>query len=122
MTERTLLWTVVDPRGLSVSLAADVWEHIVTEHDYMAPYVDAIRQTVEDPDEIYFDPRSTQIRKTGAQIYAYYRSEILTGLFQDKLAYVSVKIVQESSGLRGYVQTALSTSVVQKRMALIWTR
>ena len=122
MTERTLLWTTTDPRGLSVSLAADAWEHIVTEHDYMAPYLDAVRQTVEDPDEIYFDPVSTYSRKTGAQIHAYYKSQILTGLFQDNLAYVSVKFAPESAGLRGYVQTALSTHAPQKRMVLIWTK
>ena len=122
MNERTLLWTVTDPRGFNVSLASDVWEHIIAEHSYMVSYFEAIRQTIIAPDEIYFDPISTRKRKTGAQVYAYYKSHILSGLFQDNLAFVSVKFVQASAEVHGYVQTALAPNVVQSRMELIWKK
>jgi len=122
MAERILLWTVTDPRGLLVSLSVDSWQHIISEHAYMAPFQEAVKQTVADPNEIYFDPLSTQSRKTGAQVYAYYKSQVLTGLFQDNWAYVSVKFVPEQAGVQGYVQTALSTNDAQKRMVLVWTK
>lgn len=120
MSSRVLLWTIIEPRGLSVSLAEDVWQHIVTEHPTLASHFDVIRTTVEDPDEICFDAKSTASRTTGAQVYAYYKAHILSEEFEDDIVYVSVKFVQEAAGLQGYVQTALATRGVQKRMRRVW--
>lgn len=122
MTERSILWTITEPRGLSVSLAADAWEHIVQEHYELASHFDALRRTVEDPDEIYFDPASTAKRASGAQVYAYYRSNLLSGLLHDKLVYVSVKFVREGEEMRGYVRTAMPSRMVQMRMERIWSK
>ncbi len=122
MTDRILLWTTFEPRGFSVSLASDVWEHIVADHSEFAPYFDTIQSTVEHPDEIYFDAKSTDKRNTGSQIYAYYRARLLSGEFEDDMVYVSVKFVQEDIELQGYVQTAFSTNRVQKRMRRVWKK
>lgn len=122
MSDRNLLWTTSDPRGFSISLAADVWKHIVAQHSEFEPYFDTIKITIENPDEIYFDVKSTQTRSTGSQIYAYYRARLLTGEFENDMVYVSVKFVQENTQLQGYVQTAFSTNRVQKRMRRLWKK
>lgn len=122
MNDRSLLWTIIEPRGLQVSLASDVWEHVRSEHPEFASHSDAIRLAVEDPDEIYFDAASTEKRKSGTQIFAYYKSSALTGLLGDNFVYVSVKFVPEPQELHGYVQTAFATRSVQKRMTLQWKK
>ena len=122
MAERTLLWTTTDPRGLSVSLVADVWQHIVERHDDMPPYFEAVRLTIEDPDEIYFDEQATQQKATGARVEAYYKREILGTRLTDEYLLVSVKFVQELAGLRGYVQTALPQRRIPRRVTLLWKK
>lgn len=107
---------------MSVSLTEDVWQHIVTEHPALASYYDAVRITVEHPDEICFNAESTAKRKTGAQVYAYYKAQLLGGEFEDDWVYVSVKFVQGAAGVQGYVQTALVTRSVQKRMRRVWNK
>lgn len=122
MSDRPLLGTTVEPRGLRVSLSEDVWEHIRSEHPEFTDYSEAIQLTVEDPDEIYFDALSSSKRKIGTQVFAYYRSRILAGVLGDNFVYVSVKFVRESSETYGYVQTAFATHSVQKRMELEWKK
>lgn len=122
MSDRILLWTTTDPRGFSVSMAENVWKHIAIEHSEFESYFDTIRITVENPDEIYFDAKSTEERSTGSQIYSYYRARLLTGALEKDMVYVSVKFVQEETQLQGYVQTAFSTNRIQKRMRQIWKK
>ena len=122
MTERTLLWTVTDPRGLSISLAADVWAMIVRKHQDMQPYLAAVRQTVESPDEIYFDAESTQARHTGAQMFVYRRDHLLSQADADKHVLVAVKVLVEDNGERGYVQTAYASDRVAKRWVSRWKK
>ena len=122
MTERITLWTTTDPRGLSVSLVADVWAHIVERHDDMPPYFEAVRLTVEDPDEIYFDEQSTQQKATGARVEAYYKREILGANLIDEYLLVSVKFVPEPEGLCGYVQTALPQRRIPRKVTLLWKK
>lgn len=122
MADRIILWTLQDPRGLSITLTSDVWEHIVTEHSEIADYPDTVRQTIADPDAIYFDEVSTQKRSTGTEVHAYYRARLLAGELSDEFVYVSVKLIQEGTAQSGFVQTAFPARAVQKRMVLIWTK
>jgi len=122
VTERTLLWIATDPRGLPISLAADVWEHIVERHDDMLLHFDAVRLTIEDPDEIYVDKQSTRQKAEGIWVEAYYKRHILTEDLQAGILYVSVKFVTINEGAVGFVQTALPNRHVQKRMVLQWTK
>ena len=122
MTERTWLWTATDPRGFQVSLAADVWDHIVERHDVMHPYFEATRLTVEDPDEIYFDEESTQRKTAGAWVEAYYRRNVLSADLDDEYLLVSVKFFLEQGQPRGYVQTALPERRIPHRVRLIWKK
>lgn len=122
MTERTTLWTVTDPRGLSVSLAADVWEHIIYRRREMLPYFHVVHLAIEDPDEIYFDPDSTQQKAQGVWVEAYYQHRLFTGKWQTKIVFVSVKFVPEVDGVQGYVQSAMATGRIQTRMVPQWKR
>lgn len=48
-----------DPRGITVTCTYDRWyNHVVTEHDVMEGNEEAVRKTIQDPDEIY---RSSQL-------------------------------------------------------------
>ncbi len=122
MPDRVISWTTTDPRGLTVSLAKDVWHHIVQAHPDIDSYFDAVKQTIEDPDEIYFDDASTRNRITGAQIFAYYKRRVFVGLLRTKILYVSVKFVPEPRGTQGYVQTAFPVRALQKRMLRVWSK
>ncbi len=56
MTERKILWTVTDPRGLTISLVEDVWQNHVAYRPELALHLEQVRLAVQDPDAIYFDP------------------------------------------------------------------
>jgi hypothetical protein len=77
VTERKILWTVTDPRGLSISLAEDVWLDHVRKHPEIADYFDEIKLTIQEPDEIYFDPLSSARRQVGTLIHLYYRRNLV---------------------------------------------
>lgn len=122
MADRTILWTVTDPRGLLISLASDVWQKILREHFEIGPYFDQVRLTAQDPDEIYFDPETTAKRATGAKAYVYYKRNVTTGKYAKDMVAVAIKVVNEPSGQQGYVSTAMITSRIFKRLVLEWKR
>ena len=122
MAEREFLWTVTDPRGLSVSLAADAWAHIIERHSQMSPYFDAVRLTVADPDEIYFDAKSTDEKAEGVWVEAYYKRRVIVHERGERILYVSVKFVPQIGGAQGFVQTAVLTERIQRRMVFTWRR
>jgi hypothetical protein len=121
-TQRSILWTVTDPRGLSITLTDDVWQNITRKHPAMILYLDIVQRTAQEPEAIYFDPKSTEIRTTGAKIYHYYTSKLLSGDLADKLTVVIVKVVIEPVGNQGYVETAYPVKQVKKGLVLEWTR
>ena len=88
----------------------------------MTPYFDAVRIAIADPDEIYFDERSTKTKSPGVYVEAYYRRRVLTGRLETNVVFVSVKFVPASEGVEGFVQTALPANYPQRRMALVWKR
>jgi hypothetical protein len=47
----------VDPDGRVVVLDAEGWEHILHEHEELAPYREEIMVTVSSPDHRRLDPR-----------------------------------------------------------------
>ena len=123
MPTRKLLWKVKDPRGLVVCLANDIWQEHVAYRPEIKDYLDAVALTVKDPDAIYFDPKTTALRTTGAQIYWYYRSGLTQGKYAGNYVAVVVKFVAENSHLlRGYVESALLPNDIMRRLAPEWTR
>jgi hypothetical protein len=95
---------------------------IVRKHQDMQPYLAAVRQMVESPDEIYFDAESTQARTTGAQMFVYRRDHLLSGADADKHVLVAVKVLVEDNGERGYVQTAYASDRVAQRLVSRWKK
>ena len=123
MTERRLLWTVTDPRGIDVSLAEDVWQEHTAYRPEISPYLSAIRDTVQEPDAIYFDPKTTARRTTGAKIYLYYRSNLTQGKHAGNFVAVVVKVVLEPDNVwRGYVESAMLPGRIMKRAVREWKR
>lgn len=122
MQRRKILWTVTDPRGLAITLTEDVWEHAVSTHGEIVNYFEQARLTAENPDEIYYDPKSTESRMTDAKVYWYMKSGLLTGkLAEDRLAVV-IKVVVEEEGSQGYVSTVLPIDKPMRRLVLEWKR
>ncbi|MBI3914294.1 MAG: hypothetical protein HY327_08945 [Chloroflexi bacterium] len=117
---RKILWTVTDPRGLTISLAEDVWRDHVNKHPEIAEYSDEIRLTAQEPDEIYFDPVSSARRKTGTSIYSYYRRNVGRGKYKGNFIMVVVKAIQEER--HGYVQSALVPDRIMNRLVLEWKK
>ncbi len=119
---RRVLWTATDPRGLTITLTEDAWEHAISQHGEIADYLDQARIVAQDPDEIFYDPKSTTTRTTAAKVYWYFKSGLLTGkLAEDRLAIV-VKVVVEQEDLQGYVSTVLSVDKPMKRLVLEWKK
>jgi len=123
ITERKILWTVTDPRGLTITLTDDVWQSHLPYRPELASHFDQIRPTAQDPDAIYFDPDSTVAKTPSTKVYWYYKSEPLIGKFAKHWIAVVVKVVVESSNTRqGYVETAMLPRRVLKRLVLEWKR
>ena len=110
------------PRGLTISLAEDVWLDHVHKHPEIADYFDAIKFTVQEPDEIYFDPLSSARRQVGALIHLYYRRNLGRGKYKDTLIVVVIKSLEEDGVRRGFVESALLSDRVMKRLVLEWKR
>lgn len=104
---RSILWQVTDPRGLDVILAKDSWEHTISRHREIADYLFQVQLTVQDPDAIYYDPKSTEERKSGAHVYWNLKSGLLSKPLQDDFVAVVVKVVIENDTQQGYVSTAI---------------
>lgn len=122
MAERELLWSINDPRGLSITLAKDVWQEVIRKHPEMSSMLEQVRATVEQPEEIFFDPETTSQRTTGARIFLYYRSGIKLEQDKSKLMIAVVKVVIEIEAEKGYVETAHLTDRKKRRAVLEWNR
>lgn len=121
MADYTILWTVHDPRGLSITLVEDVWRHIIVQHTEMADYSESVQHAVQDPDEIYFDPIATETR-SGPRIYWHYKIQLYSPGKKQKYVAVIVKVVVEADADIGYVQTAILTTRIQSRLVLEWKK
>ncbi len=123
MTDRKVLWTVTDPRGLSITLVDDVWQSHINYRPELAEHFDQVRRAVQHPDAIYFDPTSTAEKTLGAQVYWYYKSGLLSGKFSENWVATIVKVVFETATERkGYVETAMLPRRILKRLVLEWTK
>ena len=119
--ERNALWTVTDPRGLSITLTGDVWQEVTRKHIDMPPFFETVKLTASDPDEIYLDPESTASRGTGARIYRYSRR--IPGASRPPMRMATIiKVVAEAGGHKGYVETAFRTERIPNRLVLEWQR
>lgn len=123
MTERKFLWTVTDPRGLTISLAEDVWHSHIAHRPELAAHFDEVRLAVQEPDAIYFDPDSTADKAPGTRVYWYYKGGLLSGKFSQNWVATIVKVVIEAGDQqRGYVETAMLPRRVLKRLVLEWKK
>ncbi len=122
MAERTILWTVTDPRGLNVTFTSDVWLAVLAKHPDFGEFFNAIATTIQEPEAIYFDPDSTPQRPEGIRMFLYYRSGLLSGKLADKRTAVVVKVVIEQNGEQGYVQTAYPSERILPRLVRQWKK
>ncbi len=122
MDTRPILWQVIDPRGLSIILAQESWEHAILHHPEIADFLPQVQLTVQDPDAIYYDPKSTESRDTGAIVYWYVKRNLLSGALEQDLLGVVVKVVIENSSKQGYVSTALPIDKPLTRLVLQWIK
>jgi hypothetical protein len=122
VSERKFLWTVTDPRGLSITLAEDVWLSHVVYRPELTEHFEWFRVAVADPDAIYFDADSTARKTPGTQVFWYYRTAPLPGKFKGNYVVVIVKIVLDAQGQRGFVESAMLPSRILNRLVLVWKR
>ena len=109
MAERRILGTVTDPRGLTISLAEDVWQSHNAYRPELALHFNEVRSAVQDPDAIYFDPASTADKPLGTRVYWYYKGGLLSGKFSENWVAPMVKVVIEADvQRRGYVELQCS--------------
>jgi hypothetical protein len=123
MADRRILWTVTDPRGLSISLTEDVWQDVLFKHPELARYSAQVRRVAQEPDEIYLDPISSSQKTTGAQVYRYIKHGFAAGRFGLHPLAMIVKVVIEPDDIsRGYVSTMFIASHAKKGLVLEWKK
>jgi len=123
MTERKFLWTVTDPRGLTISLAEAVWQEHLGRHREITGYFEEMKLTAQDPDEIYFDASSSSRKSPGTLVHWYYRLGLTRGIHAGNYIAVIVKAVLEPDGVRrGYVQSAFIPHETEGRLILEWSK
>lgn len=122
MAERTILWTVTDPRGLNVTCTSDVWNEHVTRHSELSGHIQDVKICVQDPDEIYFDPVSTATKKPSVRVYFYYKRGLLSEKFADNFVETCVKVVVENGERQGYVQSVIFPNEIRKRLVAEWKK
>jgi len=54
---RSIIAHAVVPNGRLVLITSDTWAHVISEHEYMAPYLDDVVATLEYPDHRRSDKR-----------------------------------------------------------------
>lgn len=121
-TERKILWIVTDPRGLNVALTEDVWQSHVAYRPELESHFSQVRETVQKPDAIYFDPDSTATKTQGTIVYWYYKGHTLFGKFAGNWVAVNVKVVTVGESREGYVESAMLPSRVLRRLMLEWKK
>jgi hypothetical protein len=122
---RVVLWTAIDPLGRQVCLTDDVWNRKAANRPELRDYFTEIRETVERPNAgIFEDAISTRQKNPGVAVETFFSQGRCRGDFAHCYLQVSVKFVPEEdapNGKRGYVQTAILASDVQKRFVRrIW--
>lgn len=122
-SQRKILWTVTDPRGLAISLVEDVWQNHLAYRPELATHFDAVRLACLDPDSIYFDPDSSAGKTPGTLVYWYYKGGLLSGRFARNWIATVVKVVVEQGNVRhSYVETAMLPRRVLNRLVLEWKK
>jgi hypothetical protein len=107
------LWKIADPLGCEIVLDADTWDHILAGHPEMAKFMDAIKNTIEDPILI-------QKASAGTAICYYYR---LAGRNFYKHLDVYVSVVVERLAKSGRIKTAhLMKHLRRKVEVTLWMK
>jgi len=127
--QRPIRWVEVDPWGHAVTCLEETWAQKVRQHAEIASHEQAIRETIRDPDALFYDPESTARRQhpTGApRIWIVHY--VSAGRTHGKQAGNFVRVVarwEDADGGRtrvGYVHTMLLPDGVEPRLQLAWER
>ncbi len=122
-TERKILWTVTDPRGMMISLAEDVWKEHLARHREISDYAEEIKLAAQDPDAIYFDASSSSRKSPGTFVHWYYRLGLTRGIHAGNYITIIIKDVLEPDGVRrGYVQSTFIPHETEGRLILEWSK
>ncbi len=105
-----VIQTVESQNGVPIRLTYKQWAHIVESHDYMAGYVDAVLETLSEPDYI--------VQGWTDELIAlkYYGKTIISEKY-------AVVVYRELNG-DGFVITAFMTSQADKilKRGVLWQR
>lgn len=103
----TDLWIAYDPLGRSVAFTREARTHIEFEHPDLAPYVDAIRIAIEDPDIV--------TRELDGSVN-YYRADVVPR----RIAKYLHVLARESSEADLEIRTAWPTGAVDEFEERLW--
>jgi hypothetical protein len=114
------IFQIPDYSGTVVALGEHEWTKKIlssapTGHPEVRDYIEAIRQTLVDPDLVF---EST--RRSDARIF--YRLNAGQAEYAGKHLVIVVKYVHEAEGLCGYVSTAYLARGVFSKGRLLWQR
>jgi hypothetical protein len=125
--KRQVRWEEVDPYGQTIVCTEDVWEAKAAKHGEIPLHEAAIRETLRDPDSIWFDPISTAQKRPGSaaevEVLFYISNDRGVGRYRGKLIVVVVKrLVQTSAPPEAYVQTMMVLNEAPGRLVWRWSR
>ncbi len=116
-------WTETDPLGHPIHCGEAEWRHILIQHDEVAPYENAVRTTLRQPELIYDDLAATErLVNPRGRVLDYIISAPQGTRFAGLLLKVSVKWLPDGPGgaVVGYVQTAFFVPRLRGRLQLRW--
>lgn len=96
-----------DPRGITVSCTYDQWEQHVVLHQEIAENIEAVVETIENPDAIYESHNSRPVMDYREM----YVKEVKTASYYPKLKYT--KVITSSMGSSAEIITAYSAKNMQ---------
>jgi hypothetical protein len=125
-SESTWRWADVDPFGRTIWCGERQWAEHVEIRPELVTHEAAVRETLRDPDAIYYDERSTAERRLRGNPQAvmlhYVAAGRTSGRQTGNLVCVVVKLLSDpaTGAVQGFVSSMYFPDTPQPRVQLVW--
>ena len=89
-----MIWQGRDREGIRIIIDEEAWQRHVLKHPEIEPFLDAVAQTMQEPEKIYPNTRPDEPQRYFRRLY---RSGLLSGDFATHYVKVAVKYVMQSN-------------------------
>lgn len=90
-----MIWQGIDREGVQIVIDRDAWERHVLKHPEIIPFLDAVVNTMVEPERVFPDTRADESDRYFRRLY---RKNLLSGYFSEHYVRVAVKYVRQIDG------------------------